>query len=188
MRATARPTILALLILSTVVVRPDIGEIASGSSVAGRTLPPEIHAVTAHGITAHFGGEKTPVAVDAPLEYGVEALWFTFEGDWRSYVFKPKGKLFFTDWNFDLFSPDGAHVLLLQDHYGPYHVVATDRLKDYLIGRANLITSSPSDEGVAIQPWSTAAVTGFLPGKSSSPWLAAEAAKLLPIDWGKRQH
>jgi hypothetical protein len=108
----------------------------SGSIVAGPAFPPEIHAVTVHGITAHFGGEKTPVAVYGPLEYGVEALWFTFEGDWRSYVFKPKGELFFTDWSFDLFSPDGAHVLLLQDHYGPYHVVATDRLKHYLTGRA----------------------------------------------------
>lgn len=63
----------------------------SGSSVASSTLPPEIHAVTVLGITAHFGGERTPDAVDAPLEYGVRALWFTFEGDWRSYVFKPKG-------------------------------------------------------------------------------------------------
>jgi len=108
----------------------------SGSSVAGLTLPPEIHAVTVRGVTAHFGGEKPPVAVDAPLDFGVQALWFTFDGDSRSYLFKPKGELFFSDWSFDLFSPDGAHVLLLQDHYGPYHVVATDRLRDYLMGRA----------------------------------------------------
>jgi len=122
-------TVLAFIGLPKVVAQQP-------SSVAGLTLPPEIHAVTVHGITAHFGGEKTPVEVDAPLEYGVEALWFTFGGDRRSYVFKPKGELFFSDWSFDLFSPDGAHVLLLQDHYGPYHVVAADRLKDYLIGRA----------------------------------------------------
>jgi len=106
------------------------------SGVAGPTLPPEIHAVTVHGITAHFGGDKPPVEINAPQEFGVEALWFTFEGDARSYVFKPKGELSFGDWSFGLFSPDGAHVLLLQDHYGPYHVVATDRLKDHLIGRA----------------------------------------------------
>jgi hypothetical protein len=47
----------------------------SGSSVAGPTSPPEIHAVTAHGITAHFDGEKTPVAVDAPLEYGKNRVY-----------------------------------------------------------------------------------------------------------------
>jgi len=106
------------------------------SSVAGLTLPFEIHAVTVHGITAHFGGEKAPVELGVPKEYGVEALWFTFEGEQRLYVFRPKGELFFTDWSFDLFSPDGAHVLLPQSHYGPYHVVATDRLRDYLLGRA----------------------------------------------------
>jgi len=173
MRPTARPTILALLILSTVVGRCDkhtteigekydqlvqnrqIGEnrdvvkrIAwnhSGSGVAGLVLPPEIHAVTVHGITAHFGGEKPSVAVGSPLEFGVRALWFTFDGDSKSYVFKPKGELFFSDWSFDLFSPDGAHVLLLQDHYGPYHVIATGRLKDYLMGRAkpNYVVTKP---------------------------------------------
>lgn len=164
MGPTARPTILALLILSTVAGRCDkhtteigeqydqlvqnrqigesrdvvkrIGWNPSRSGVAGLTLPPEIHAVTVHGITAHFGGAKPPVAVDAPLEYQVQALWFTFDGDTRSYEFKPKGELFFSDWSFDLFSPDGTHVLLLQDHYGPYHIVATDRLRDYLMGRA----------------------------------------------------
>jgi hypothetical protein len=108
-------------------------ERTAGTAAANSPLG-EIHAVTIHGLTAHFGGRKSPVEVDAPLEYNVEALWFTFEGDWRSYVFKPTGELFFTDWSFDLFSPDGAHVLLPQSHYGPYHVVATDRLKNYLIG------------------------------------------------------
>src|ERR1700732_2364208 len=111
----------------TTTVQGTVKQIAAG------TLPTEIRAVTAHGITAHFGGEKSPVEVDAPLEYGVEALWFTFEGKQRFYVFKPKGELFFTDWSFDVFSPDGAHVLLPQSHYGPYHVVASDRLKDYLV-------------------------------------------------------
>ena len=110
--------------------------LAWGQSRKTHTLPPEIRAVTALGITAHFGGGKPPGEVDAPLEYAVEALWFTFEGEQRLYVFKPKGELFFTDWSFDLFSPDGAHVLLPQSHYGPYHVVASNRLKNYLIARA----------------------------------------------------
>lgn len=104
------------------------------SGVTAPSLPPEIHAFTARGITAHFGGEKPPG--DTPLEFGVSALWFTFEGDQTPYVFRPTGELYFSDWRFDLISPDGAHVLLLQDHYGPYHVVATNKLKDYLLGRA----------------------------------------------------
>lgn len=97
-------------------------------------VSPEIHTVTSRGITAHFGGERPPS--DIPLEFGVSVLWFTFPGDRAVYVFKPEGELFFSDWRFDIFSPDGAHVLLLQDRFGPYHVVATDRLKDYLTGRA----------------------------------------------------
>jgi hypothetical protein len=42
------------------------------------------------------------------------------------------GDLYLSDWRFDIFSPDGAHVLLLQNHHGPYHIVSTDRLKAYL--------------------------------------------------------
>ena len=98
------------------------------------SLPSEIYTVASRGVTAHFGGEKP--SSGAPLAFGVSALWFTFEGEDTPYVFKPEGELFFSDRRFDLFSPDGAHVLFLQDHYGPYHVVATHRLKDYLLGRA----------------------------------------------------
>ena len=109
----------------------------NGSVWGGQTqpsFPSEIYAVTSRGVTAHFGGEKPPSGVS--LEFGVSVLWFTFEGEDTPYVFMPEGELFFSDWRFDLFSPDGAHVLLLQDHYGPYHIVATHRLKDYLLGHA----------------------------------------------------
>lgn len=98
-------------------------------------LPPEIHAVTVRGITAHFGGEKPPG--DFQLEFGVSALWFTFAGDETVYVFSPGGDVDFGDWRFDLFSASGAYVLLQQDHYGPYHVVAIERLKEYLRSPAN---------------------------------------------------
>lgn len=98
------------------------------------SLPLEIHTVTSRGITAHFGGEKPPS--DSPLEFGVSALWFTFPGDKTVYEFKPVGELFFSDWTFDIFSRNDVYVLLLQDHYGPYHIVATDQLKDYLLGCA----------------------------------------------------
>jgi hypothetical protein len=95
--------------------------------------PHEIHAVTANGITAHFGGEVP--AGDLPLRFGVQALWFTFKGDSENYGYPASGEdgeLYFSDWSFDIFSPDGAYVLLLQDHYGPYYIIATDKLKDYL--------------------------------------------------------
>ncbi len=71
----------------------------SRSGAAAPTLPPEIRAVTLHGVTAHLGGETPPP--DTPLEFGVSALWFTFAGDPKLYVFKPAGELFFSDWRFD---------------------------------------------------------------------------------------
>ena len=42
----------------------------------------------------------------------------------------------FADWNLDIFSSDGAYVFLLQDEYGPYHIVATVKLKAYLTAGA----------------------------------------------------
>jgi hypothetical protein len=98
--------------------------------------PHEISTMTANGVTAHFGGEVPPDSL--PLRFGVAALWFTFAGDAKNYGFPASGEdgeLYFSDWSFDIFSPDGAYVLLLQDHYGPYHVIATNKLKDYLSGK-----------------------------------------------------
>jgi hypothetical protein len=96
-------------------------------------LPPEIKTVTSGPVTAHFGAEKPD---DGSSSYWVKALWFTFAHDDGVYPFKPQGTLFFSDWRFDIFSPDGVHVALLQDRFGPYHVVPTARLKAYLRGRA----------------------------------------------------
>lgn len=94
---------------------------------------PAIKTVTSGAVTAHFGGEKPH---EGPLRFGIRGLWFTFAGDDRIYRFKPEGELFFSDWRFGIFSPDGKRVLLLQDRFGPYHVVRTARLKDYLGGHA----------------------------------------------------
>ena len=85
-------------------------------------------------MTAHWSGERPEAGT--PLEFGVKKLWFTFAGDKAVYEFKPVGELFFSDWKFDIFSPDGAYVLLLQDGFGPYHVIRTTRLKSYLQGKA----------------------------------------------------
>ncbi len=48
--------------------------------------------------------------------------------------FRPLGELYFSDWSFEVFSPDGKWALLLQDRFGPYHVVSTQNLRDYLEG------------------------------------------------------
>lgn len=81
--------------------------------------------------SAHFRGNREQLA---PLEYGVEELWFRFRGDAGTYPFKPAGTLHFSDWFFGVFSQDGSFVLLPQDRHGPYHVVRIQHLKDYLLG------------------------------------------------------
>jgi hypothetical protein len=93
----------------------------------------ELKIVYLGDVAAHFAGEEVPLA---PREYGIRELWFTFEGDPERHGFRPAGQLHFSDWSFEIFSSNGTYVLLLQDHYGPYHVVRVDRLKDYLHGRA----------------------------------------------------
>jgi hypothetical protein len=65
--------------------------------------------------------------------FGVTGLRFVFD-DGREMPFVPQGTLYFSDWRFDIASPDGTHVLLLQDRYGPYHVVRVDGLAAYLDG------------------------------------------------------
>ena len=98
--------------------------------------PREIYKINARGVTTHFGGNVPPDSV--PLQSGVSALWFTFEGDPQNYGFASMTKepgdahLDFSDWSLDIFSPNGAFVFILQDTYGPYHIVATDKLKDTL--------------------------------------------------------
>ncbi len=112
--------------------------------------PREIHVASARGVTAHFGGLMP--TDDVPMQSGVTDLWFTFEGDPESYAFASMTKepgdsdLSFVNWNLDIFSPDGAYILLLQDRLGPYHIVATDKLKDYLAGKraANYVVTKKS--------------------------------------------
>ena len=57
--------------------------------------------VVSGSVSAHFRGTREQLA---PLEYGVEEIWFRFHGDAGSYPFKPSGTLHFSDWFFDLFS------------------------------------------------------------------------------------
>ncbi len=100
-------------------------------------------------ISAHFRGAREQLA---PLEYEVEELRFEFKGDAAKYVYKPAGTLHFSDWFFDVFSHDGSFVLLPQGHYGPYHVVRVQHLKDYLRGAREpdeIVGGRSGDNGAA---------------------------------------
>lgn len=81
-------------------------------------------------ISAHFFG--TTLAL-GKSEYGVNELKFEFKDDDELYQFRPQGELFFSDWQFEIFSPDGTYVHLLQDRFGPYHIVHIDNLRAYLL-------------------------------------------------------
>jgi len=88
------------------------------------------HAVKCGDVTAIWSGETEKPGDDsppAPKTYGVTGLSFRL-ADGSTQVFKAKGELYFTDWSFDIFSSDCSNVALLQDHYGPYTVIATKDL------------------------------------------------------------
>lgn len=124
---------MALIIL--LVLAASIG---CSSDRSGRSSR-ELKTVVAPGgaATAHFVGDapiSEPGEPKAPLEFGVQALYFTFPNDTRRYYFKPHGDLFFSDWSFEVFSADGAFTALLQSHYGPITVVPTADLRNFLDG------------------------------------------------------
>jgi hypothetical protein len=67
-----------------------------------------------------------------PLKYGVHKLYFEFSKTKEKLAFNSKGELFFDDWYFNIFSPNYRFVALLQDHYGPYHIIPINNLREYL--------------------------------------------------------
>jgi hypothetical protein len=139
--------------------------VAAEPVVAQSQLPPELHQVGSGAVTAHFGGEKPDG--DMLLRYGVTHLWFTFAGDAKTYAFHPKGELHFSDWQLDVFSPQGRYVLLLQDRHGPYHIVATARLKTYLTG------GSPDFVVSGVRPGSPGAATAGV--HHDARWTSAQS-------------
>jgi hypothetical protein len=90
-----------------------------------------LHAVQCQKVVAEWLGEK-PKEPNAPLSYGVTSLRFRIDG--KPVEFQAAGNLEFSDWSFDIFSPDCTRVALLQDHFGPVHVVKLDALTAYLEG------------------------------------------------------
>ena len=87
-----------------------------------------------HSVTAHFMGQKFASNLEIP--FGVHALEFTFAGDPATYKFQTDGEIAFTNWNTHVFSPSGDWAVLLKGQHGPFVVVSTKKLKDYLKGSA----------------------------------------------------
>lgn len=119
------------------------------AAAAQSKFPVVVKSDAAGTVEAHFDGEAPPADLKVPLVFGTTRLFFTFKDSKTALVFEPKGELYFSDWTFDIFSPDGKWVLLLQDRFGPYHVVATARLADYLQGKAppDKVVTVPRPEG-----------------------------------------
>ncbi len=82
------------------------------------------------GVRAVFLGEKLPDGLEA--RFGIREIRFEIDG--KVQRFQPAGTLQDSDWSFDIATVEGDWVVLPQDHYGPYHVVATARLGEYLGG------------------------------------------------------
>lgn len=90
-----------------------------------------VHEIAVAGVRIRFWGNAVPDGVRS--SFGVTRMDVVLEGG-EVLPFEPKGSLYFSDWRFDVLSPDETHVLLLQDRYGPYHVVRVEALGEYLRG------------------------------------------------------
>ncbi len=109
------------------------------------------HAVGCGDVTAEWAGSSDELPQqDAPKSWGAESLAFRF-ADGALRHFRPAGQLFFSDWSFEPFSPDCAHVALLVDHYGPLHVVPVTALRAYLEGAAApVVVTAPAQTEAAV--------------------------------------
>jgi len=113
----------------------------NNSSDNDRQSYQELYRIVAHNksVTAIWLGEDPKILTgssDTPSEYGVKELIFQFSNDNKKIKFIPGGALYFDCWSFDIFNGDGNYVVLLQSHYGPYHVIKIENLRDYLVGKS----------------------------------------------------
>ncbi len=106
---------------------------SAGPAPTEVTVEGALHAVRCGAVTAEWLGAAP--SGDAPKSFGVTGLRFRL-ADGTTRPFAPKGTLEFSDWSFDVFSPDCAWVALLTDRHGPYHAVKVDALSSYLGGAA----------------------------------------------------
>ena len=119
---------------------------ASGDAPALEEAQVLLQALALGDLELRFYGEPVPSGISP--RYGVQRMAVgTSQGE---LPYSPQGELFHSDWSFDVVSPDGSKVLLLQDHYGPYHIVSVDNLQAYLI------SGEPDYEFGQLQPDSNA--------------------------------
>jgi hypothetical protein len=97
----------------------------------------EVKVVACSEVVAHFAGEMPEAeGGEFPAEYGIDRLWFELPNRPSRSPFVPLGSLSFSDWEFEVFSPDCHYVLLPQDRFGPYDVVLRRKLAAYLDRKA----------------------------------------------------
>ena len=94
-------------------------------------VPVNLYRLSLEGVSAVFLGERVPTGIEARM--GIRGIRFEFDSG-EVVPFVPRGEVYFSDWSFEIASPDGQWLLLPQDRYGPYHVIGVSRLAEYLAG------------------------------------------------------
>jgi hypothetical protein len=141
-RASLLLVLLVLLVLACEAAEPRMvasepSSLASTKVEPSEPPPSELARKTcADAPTAIWRGHPPPLGegLEFPIEYAFEQLVFRFD-DGTELPVEPEGILYFSDWRQEIFAPDCKHVALLQDRFGPYHIVAIEHLREYLSGR-----------------------------------------------------
>lgn len=111
-----------------------------------------LHAISCGAVTALWSGNADALKdlpQPAPKSFAVESLSFKF-ADGSSKGFAPTGQVFFSDWRFEIFSPDCSMLALQVDHYGPYHLVKTAELRGYLEGKSKPVVVQALDDKTSL--------------------------------------
>jgi hypothetical protein len=121
------------------------------------------HAVQCGDVTAVFQGsaeDLKDLAVEGrpvPKTYGVKSLTFVF-ADGREVPFTPRGELAFSDWSFEVFSPDCSRAVLLQDRFGPYTVFTVKDLPTFANPK---VVKAPGEPAAVHGPWRWTSPSSF---------------------------
>ena len=100
-------------------------------------------------VTAHWMGKQSELDKMQRLglgwKFAVEKLRFTFAGDQR--VYKLKADLASSELHTEIFSPDGAFIVLQKGQGWTFSVIRVDRLKAYLRGdlREDRVAAKPPE-------------------------------------------
>lgn len=143
-----------LLVVSLVVLtgcRKDPPAAPSSASPTEITSPGAYHAIRCGDVTALWSGggdDLKEAGPSAPKAWGASGL--TFRVGATEHRFTPQGELSFSDWSFDVFSPDCSHVALLQDRFGPFSVFTTADVAGFKSPRW---VKAPGAEGAVHGQW-----------------------------------